>query len=252
MRLHLRSHPAFAVWITGLLLLAAPTVRAGDLLPIALFDSPLILSFNGSLTYTAASGQFHSDTIPLAYNLDGLPDGFAFFEPGGLTSIDLFVDMAGQFVASGTGLRVTGALDLDGDGTIDVSGGPANPLLFGPITAFGADPPGPPSRTFNGLFDVEGGALTGVIPLSGGGSLFGGYTVGVKGGFFVFAENVTGGILADFRADFSSSLVKSTVGVVIPEPGAVALFLLGAAALTAYGLARRRTAPGHHGSAAGP
>ena len=114
-------------------------------------------------------------------------------------------------------------------------------LLSGPITAFGADPPGPPTRAFNGFFLIQGGALTQTITLSGGGTVFGGFPVGGQpGGFLLLAENVTSGILGNFAQDFASTNGKSNIGVATPEPGAWILAGTGAATLAGWGRLRRR------------
>jgi hypothetical protein len=229
--------PALAIGLHGLL--TASSCLAG---PLVQFDfspgSPVIFSVNGTLSYDATTGAFHSEMTPLTYAAPSVPGGFAFFT-GGTTTIDLVVDTNGDFVTSGDGVVVTGSLDLDGDGTDDVAGDAADPLLFGPVVAFGAEPPGPPTRTFDGLFTVQGGALTGTIPLSGGGALFGGFPIGPPGGFVLSAEDVGGGILGDFKVDFSSSNVKSDISGVVPEPGGLTLALAALAVVVVAGRLRR-------------
>lgn len=207
---------------------------------------PVILGINGSLTYNAATQQFHSETDLLTYSADFLPTGFVFFSSG-RTVIDLLADSAGNLVSGLAGLKMTGELDLDEDGTIDVAGDAATPLLFGQVLAFGAEAAGPPTRVFNGLWEIQGGKLTETIALSGGGSVFGGFPQGPStstfGGFFLFAENVTSGTLGDFTSDFSSDSVKDNVGVVTPEPTSLAMGLAGGSLLGAFGYVRRRGLP---------
>jgi hypothetical protein len=219
-------------WVAGLaLLLLVPAVHA-EILNITLNPTgQLIFSDNGSLSYNAATGNFHSESVAATYTPAPAPGGFAVFSGMATVTEDLFVDKNGKFVSNGIGLRVTGSLDLDGDGIIDVSGNNAHPLLFGEITNFGADAPGPPTRTFNGLFTIQGGTLTGVIPLSGGGTAKGFPVGATNGGFFLFAESVTSGILGNFQADFSSDRVKDQEGLVLPEPSAWILASVGAAGL---------------------
>jgi hypothetical protein len=202
----------------------------------------VISGINGTLTYSAATGEFQASTFPIiiAGPTIPAPGHIGFFDQSipSTTTIDLFVDKAGNFVSNGTGLQITGAVDLDGDGTNDATG----LLLSGNITAFGADPAGPPTRVFDGLFTVTGGLLTQNITLSGGGTVFGGFPVGATGGFFLFAEDVTGGTLGNFNNDFSSDAVKDQESLVIPEPGAWACWAVALAGLAGLAWCRPRTA----------
>jgi hypothetical protein len=213
-----------------LLLLAPPQSCRADLLPIGLDpNSPVISSFNGSLSYNASISNFHSDSIPLAYTA---ADGTVSLFSSGHVTIDLMVNPSGQFVSNGSGFTLTGSLNLNGT---DVSG----TLLTGQVVAFGADPAGPPTRDFNVLFDIEGGLLTQNIPLSGGGSEFGGFPVGSLGGSFLFAENVTSGTLGDFTHNFSSNSVKD-LEFATPEPRTVVMALIGAGLLIGFAVIKRR------------
>jgi hypothetical protein len=151
---------------------AAPGVVQADLLQFQ-FNSngPAITAAPGGrltgLTYTVATGQLHIDAVPVS--LDGalLPVP-GVFSPTSVLSIDLVVDTSGKFVSNGDGVKVTGDIDLDGDGTFDASG----LLLSGTNYAFGAEPPGAPTPfDVNGEFLATGGALTQPIPLSGGGTM---------------------------------------------------------------------------------
>jgi hypothetical protein len=220
------------------LLLASPA-RAG-LLPIQLRDpeGPITLGLGGTLTYTydslAGTGLFHAETFPVA---------LAFESPvpwditPGLSTIDLVVDSSGNFVANGSGVMLMGAINFDGDLTDDVSG----ELLYGRVLdfGFGADEGQP--GTFNGIFEIEGGALTETILLSGGGSLAAMFRVGQDlGGFFVFAEGASAGELGVFTADFASDTVKDNLGVVVPSPPAWILGLLGTCLLVGYRRFARR------------
>lgn len=226
-----------------LVVLSTASTGRADLLNVQLDPSkPVVFGVNGVLTFNAANGNFHVDALALTYTNSALPNGFAFID-GGSSIIDLIVDNNGAFVANGTGVTVTGSIDLDGDGADDVTGDALNPLLTGTITNFGAQAAGPPTLTFDGLFTIDGGALTGLIPLSGGGSISGGFDVGTGGGFILSAENATTGILGDFISDFSSDQTKVQIGSVVPEPSGVTLAILAAATL---GFAQRVSARVSH------
>jgi hypothetical protein len=223
-------------------LLAPPPCLAGPLLQFDFVPgAPVIFSESldpgDELTYDASTHVLRADLTPNIYTS---ADVFLGSFSSGRTTLDLKVDNNGDFEANGAGLRVIGALDLDLDGTDDVSGDPTAPLLFGPITAFGADPAGPPTRSFNGLFDIRGGKLTQAITLSGGGTVSGGFPVGRQtGGFLLSAEDVTGGIQGNFAQGFSASSVKGVIGVVTPEPGGLILALVAAATLAGSRRLRR-------------
>jgi hypothetical protein len=213
------------------LLLAAAPGRA-DLLPFDLSPGgPVVLSFNlnfnglkDALTYDAATGKFHTEMAPLVYTTPGGTMA-SFTGPGSLV-LDLTVGPGGA-LAGGT-FQLSGTVDLGGA----VFSGD---LLDGTVTAFGADPAGPPSWAFNALFTIEGGALTADPTLTG-------FASGSPGEFIGFAENVTTGTLGDFTQNFASSSVKSDVGVPIPEPASLALALVGAAVATGVGAWRQRRA----------
>jgi hypothetical protein len=241
----MHDHPSLrrtlgALAVAGALLLFAGPGRADPLLQISLADSPTIQSFDGTLTYNATTGEFRADTIPLIINSNNLPPGGGFFDlsmPGSAT-FDFFVNKSGHLLSNGIGYSLTGSVDLDGDGTNDVSG----TLLTGTVVAFGSDPAGPPTRTFDGLFRITGGQLTSsMIPVSGGGTVDVGFRVGQLGGFFLFAEHVPpqGGTLANYNANFASDTVKDLEGVAVPAPPAVVLALLGAGLLVAARRGRR-------------
>ena len=191
----------------GFLLFGPAPVCRADLVPIDFAPAgPVILGINGSLAYNSTTGVFHSDVVPIIYAPAPASPGFANISGTAQITIDLKVDNTGAFVSNGAGLTVTGT--LSGGGIAPVSG----TLLTGQITDFGAQPAGPPTWTSDGLFTIEGGALTGNIPLSAGGTMFGGFTVGQTGGFILNAENVTNGQLGDFTSDFASSRVKVKIG----------------------------------------
>jgi hypothetical protein len=240
-----------ALAVASLILQSAPggSCRGASLIPITFVtNGPTVSGANGTLTYNAGTGAFDASVLEpandpsfnsLIFTPAGQPLNLVFLDPAmGTVSLtfDLKVNTSGNFVSSGTGVTLKGAVDVDGDGTDDASG----TLLTGTIFAFGAGAAGPPTVTFNGLFHVTGGLLTGPITLSGGGTLPIQFPVGATGGFDLFAENVTSGILGNFAASFSSSSVKPSVGLVVPEPGSLMLALFGIVTLGGSRLAQRR------------
>jgi hypothetical protein len=227
------TSPLVALALIVSLLAPAPG-RAGLVNVVPDPNGPVVEGFFGSLAYDRATGNFHSETLPLTISGPSIPGGFALFSSGNAVA-DLFVSPGGGFVAGGSGFELTGGIDLDGDGIDDVSGA----LLSGTITAFGAEDPGPPTRTFNGLFKVTGGLLLDPVALSGGGSLSVGYRLDALGGFILSAENVTAGTLGDFSADFASDSVKGTYPLAIPEPATAGLAAI-AVGLLAWRFAYRR------------
>jgi hypothetical protein len=187
------------------LLLWTPACRA-ELLPITL-SFLVVTNINGTLTYNAATVDFHSESLPIVITSPDYPGGLGTFINDSIpnqTVIDLFVNQNGLFTGNGT-IQMFGSVAFNDDSTADATG----LLLSGTITAFGSEPPGPPTRDFNGLFTITGGALTQDVPLSGGGTVFGGFPVGGTGGFLLSAENVTSGTLGNFTADFSSDTGKA-------------------------------------------
>jgi len=227
----------------SLLLLLAPLVCRADSLSVTV-GPPTILGFNGSLSYDATSGIFHSDLQGLAFIAPNVPNGsgFAFFDPfPGALSVDLVLNPNGSFNRNGAGISVTGGLDLTGPGSSDVNGS----LLTGNIISFGSGTPGPPTVSFDGLFVITGGLLTQDVPLSGGGTYPAAFPVGALGGFILDAESVTGGTLGDFSSSFSSDSVKGIEGLATPEPVSAILALVGVAgAGVIFGWRRKRPASG--------
>ena len=210
---------AIALGALSLLLLAPPVARAGPLIDYTP-GPPFITTIDGSLTYNSTTGDFSSSST---FAIIVTATDFEIFDTATL-SIDFTVDKSGDFVSNGTGLVLTGSVMVDGQ---MYSGDAANPLLSGAITAFGSDPAGPPSLTFDGFFTVQGGALSG---------LFG---VGSTGAFLLDVESVTGGILGDFQSDFSSDTVKATVANT-PEPASATLTLIAAPIVWVGARLRRR------------
>jgi hypothetical protein len=223
--------------------LSPPACRAGPLPVTFAPGGPVIQGINGTVTYDAATGNFHSTTSALTFNSPSVPGGFTFFGGNGQVSIDLQVNSSGGFVGNGSGVTVTGSLDLDGDGQADVSGDATHPLLSGSIFAFGATPPSASTALFDGLFTIQGGQLTQSIALSGGGSDGPFFHPGTTGGFLLFAESASSGTPGDFSQSFSSSSVKGDYGPVVPEPSTLTLWLAAAVPLGALGLWHRRRRP---------
>ena len=208
--------------VVFILLLGTAPSRAA-LLPITLDpNGPNIQGFFGILSYDSGKGEFQSQTIPLVLSSLSLPDNSDYFDLTGTTTIDLFVKADGSFNGSGTGLSISGGNLSFSDGTTV-----SDPFLTGTITAFGAEPAGPPSLNFDGLFQVTGGSLTAPITLTGGGSIPALFSVGQTAGFFVTAEDVTSGTFGDFGSSFSSDSVKDQEGVLVPEPATMTLALTG-------------------------
>jgi len=226
----------------GILVLMTAGLSRGGPLPPYIPDPnyPVIGSILGSITYTASTGVFQADSLPLTYTSfytinDSSWAGAAFFDLsyGGIqdVSVNLALDSSGNFVSNGSGFSLSGAIDLDNDGTDDVTGA----LLTGSINDFGFDTSLSASA---GLFDITGGLLTQNINLSGGGTLFGGFTVGTLGIFVLEDIQATSGTFGDFTKDMAASFGKDTEGeaLAIAEPASFTLALVGLAAL---GMTRR-------------
>jgi hypothetical protein len=231
--------PVGLVLALGVHFLLAPSVcRANFLLPVGFVSGdPIVSGSNGGLTYNASTGDFKmtlsAPSLDYAAPFVTSPHpGFSLFT--GTLTIDLTVDQNGNFVANGTGLTLTGTVTIN---HATFSG----TLLTGTITNFGAQAAGPPSLTFDGYFNITGGLLTQTVTGTSG-PVFGGFPLGQSGGFLLDTENVTGGTLGDFTHNFSSSSVKPTVGVLVPEPSSLALFLTGAVVLGGWRCVARRTA----------
>jgi PEP-CTERM motif len=200
----------------------------------------------GTLTYNAASGNFHSDSLAqFLARLD--PSLFGVFDPSSTVSIDLFVDTSGNFVSNGTGFVLTGEVDFYDPTLTTVIGSVSGDLLDGTITAFGAAPPGPEPGgvpgLFNGLFVIQGGQLTQPVTLFDMSTLSV-YSLGQIGYFQLTAEDAFSGTLGDFSSSFSSTTGKAEAGpVAVPEPATVSLSLLGAGVLLGGAALRRRSWP---------
>jgi hypothetical protein len=222
----------FLALVLGIYLGLAPSVSRAGLLTLQ-ESSPDIMGDSGLapvnpqnasafdlLSYFVSSGEFTSTGPALSITEN---NGLFAFINSGMITIDLYVDSSGNFFSSGTGVTVTGDIDI---GNTDVSG----TLLQGTITAFGAEPAGPATWSANGLFTISYGLLTqtqGTLP-----ALF---TVGQQAGFTVSSEYSYGGnsnpgeslFLGDFTQDFYGTSDKPEVFNLVPVPPTLQLILLG-------------------------
>jgi hypothetical protein len=216
--------------------LAPSPCRADLLLPLDFASgAPTVAGSNGGLNYNATTHDLNATlTAPsLAYAAPFVNPGkgFALITAPKLV-IDLLVDNKGNFLGTGSvALTGTVTFNLADGGSVTFAGTSADPLLSGTIKAFGADPAGPPTRNFDGIFTIDGGALTRTMLDSKGNPVPGGFTLGNLGGFILSAENVTGGTLGDFTHNFSSSNDKPLVGVLVPVPSSLVLSLSAAVVL---------------------
>jgi hypothetical protein len=198
---------------------------------------PVVQAQSGVLIYNSATGAFGSSSDAVAMTADALaPFGgpLAFFSSGTM-SISLTVDKSGNLVSGLPGFSLTGSIDLNGDGTDDVSG----TLLRGRITSFGTAPAGPATWQYNGTFLIQGGLLTAPVALSGGGTVGPLFTLGSTGGFLGNVEDTISGTLGDFSQDFASDQDKPVAGP-LPEPATLVAGLIGGGLMLARSLRRRR------------
>ncbi len=209
--------------------------RAGGLLSFT-FDpnQPLILATDGSVNYDQSSGDFNVQATGLYFLTSTV---FAPITGSDLATLIMTVDTSGNLVGTGS-LNVTGAIDIDGDGTNDVN---ESTLLTATINALGTAPGGPAPWEFNGLMNITGGALTQAsIPLSGGGTFTNLFQAGSTGGFDLVVEQQASGILGDFLSDFSGNTLKQYVaGAAIPEPSTSFLGILAMTTIASWGALRR-------------
>jgi hypothetical protein len=214
---------------------------------------PSLLSYNAStkdFNVTIPDPNARFDLVNLftpAYSIPSNPNFFTaglfdLNQPASLT-IDLHVNASGNLIPGGTGFTLSGAVDIDGDGLDDAKGTTtAMALLTGTVTAFGTNGPGPPTVTFNGLFQVTGGLLTGPLTLSNNDKIAPLFPIGSIDGFTIPAEDVVTGILGDFTRSFSSGVFKPFVSATVPEPSGLLLVLSGAVTICGYVLVRGRFA----------
>jgi hypothetical protein len=128
----------------------------------------------------------------------------------------------------GDDLAITGALDLDGDGVLDVAG----TLLTGEIAAFGANDQGP--GVFEFVFDLTGGLLNGnlfALPQAG-------VVLGADGNS-TYAGNFDSSF-SNLMGGFAGTGTGSADTAPIPEPGTLLLLGSGIAGLVGFGRRGRR------------
>ena len=180
-------------------LLAAPYVSA-ELIGVSP-QLPLInFSGTGTTEFNANSGLFEVDSAPIALVLP--PVTFisdADLEPKNF-EIKIKLDQNGNLLGgvNGADLIVEGAVDLDGNGTIDVNG----VLLTGEIAQFGFRDTGTVTDLYDFVFTVSGGELD---------YLYAGYDIAVS--MNSEASNFTG----SFDVNFSGKS-KGQLGAIEPSP----------------------------------
>jgi hypothetical protein len=197
-------------------------VAAATPLNLVLPDSPDILSQFIDVAYDADSDVFVAQGLSLQILV--APGAALPIVDGGF-SIAITTDGTTASGLGGDDLSITGAIDVDGDGTPDFSG----LLLAGEIAEFGSSTSGP--GVFEFVFNLTGGALFGTLfglPQAGvilgadGGSTY-------TGSFDVSFSNLTAG---------QGSGTGSADTAPIPEPGTLLLLGSGIAGLVGFG--RRR------------
>jgi hypothetical protein len=192
-----------------------------------------------SVTYSAASGDFNVQALGLYFITSPFTSNVVAPLSNGLAVLDLKVGPSGNLAGPGS-LTVTGAIDLDQDGSNDVLG----TLLTGTINAFGAAAASASPWEFDGLLNINGGALTQrSIALSGGGTFTDLLRIGDPGAFDLTVETQLTGILGDFVSDFSGSKLKGPIpGVAqaVPEPSTSVLAIFALASIAGGHLLKRR------------
>ncbi|MBL7141074.1 MAG: PQQ-binding-like beta-propeller repeat protein [Planctomycetes bacterium] len=136
--------------------LALAAAAGGELLHVEMSDSALDFEGAAGLAYDAGSDGFMIDaavtSLKVGEDQRALPAG---------TSLRIRLRVSGAGVAAGGAadqdLEISGALDLDGDGTAEY----ASPLLTGTFHGFGYENGAPDKFDFR--FQTTGGSLAGVF-----------------------------------------------------------------------------------------
>ena len=171
----------------------------------------------GAIQYDASSDLFSASGDPLTFQ-----QSFFDFPPSVISAprdfqLQFEVDAAGQFVKGvpGSDFVIEGAIDIDKDSTIDVSG----VLLTGEVVAFGfEDVAASTSDTYDVRLVVTGGELASIGTLSGGGTrpaYFAGQDIGIRINSEVSTFN------GDFNVDFQGGN-KSVIGPITADPSFLA------------------------------
>ncbi|WP_165440603.1 SdrD B-like domain-containing protein [Rubripirellula amarantea] len=174
-------------------------------------ELPTVFS-NGTLSYDSSTNQFEATAVPQTFSttlfgfspLVDMPSSF---------SLQAEVDESGDLVGSGPHpFALTGSIDIDFDGTADVSGD----LLTGNVVEFGFLDGGSlsTSDTYDFRIVITSGALAQSGTLSDGGQ-FPAYFAGRDIGLRINSENST--FNNDFNVDFSGGN-KATLGPIDPAP----------------------------------
>lgn len=174
------------VFLSSFFVFNADAALLGNTLgyPLQTFD------YGGSIKYNATLDQFSVTCSPVALRMSSTSFPRFINSPGPndpeTVSIHITVDSSGNLVGgvAGDDLIVVGAVDIDGDGTVDYSG----VLLTGEIAEFGYNDSGGTTDQYDFRFTLTGGLFA---------QFFAGKDIGVE----ITSENST--FTGDFTVDFA-------------------------------------------------